>query len=69
MRSKDYLGKALWAVWTLAAATPLMGAGRDRYQPKAIDSTPPWAAIMFSVIFLVAVCAPAFKSSNRTHLD
>ena len=41
----------------------------EDYTAPEIDSTPPWPAILFTVVFVVAACAVAFKSSNRTHLD
>jgi hypothetical protein len=46
-------------------------AGSDGYEPilPIPDSPMRWGAVGIGVVFLLIVCAVAFKNAKRTHLD
>jgi hypothetical protein len=67
MRAIRLFGKAAFGVLGLLRLAPAIG--EDGYQPPSIESTPPYIAIVFSLVFLIAICAAGFKRSRRTHLD
>ena len=54
----------------LVLASPLLAQRRQEPSgPPEIDYRPPWLAMLYAVVFIVAVAAVAFKHSKRTHLD
>jgi hypothetical protein len=57
------------AVLVLLVAFPaLAGDGFEGKAPQ-LEPSPPWVAIVYSVVGLAGVAVVAFKNAKRTHLD
>jgi len=59
---------------TVGLSLPALLAGlaigaEDKYEAPAKEPTKPYTAILYAIVFLIAVLVVAFKSSKRTHLD
>jgi hypothetical protein len=42
---------------------------QDKYTQPALEHKPSWAAVIYTVVALIAICVVAFKHARRTHLD
>lgn len=51
------------------AAAVLPSVARAQDEAPEIESSVPWLPLLFTVLATAAICAVAFKSSRRTHLD
>ena len=73
------ISEAIRKLWWVGAAVALAAGPAfadskaynmvDGFKIFETDSRPPWLAMVFSLVFLGAVCAAAFKNAKRTHLD
>ena len=50
-------------------AMPALLFGSDGYEPAPIEMIANWMAILYSVVFVAAICVVTFKNAKRTHLD
>ena len=67
MRTAATISAAVLAtVWAARA----FGAS-DGYTPAVNQEAMPvnWYAVIYAVVFVIAVCVVCFKNSKRTHLD
>jgi len=55
------------------AAVLLLAPGlahcQDVYKAPAKYEAVPWAAVAYTLVFLIGIAAVAFKNARRTHLD
>ena len=47
----------------------LPASGEDPYEGPQLESSAPWLAIMYAVVFAAGICVVGFKNAGRTHLD
>jgi len=61
--------KLFWTgLVSLICLSPALAASRSQGPPE-IEWSPPWVAILYTIVFLVGICVVAFKNAKRTHLD
>ncbi|MFB3893459.1 MAG: hypothetical protein ACE15C_15705 [Phycisphaerae bacterium] len=60
-----------WAAVLAAMAPGKAWGASDGYFPMANPDALPvnWFAVLYAIVFVLAICAVSFKNSKRTHLD
>ncbi|MFW6061604.1 MAG: hypothetical protein ACOC93_02230 [Planctomycetota bacterium] len=67
MNTKLRISQFLIAAWVLASSA-IAALGQEGEAPE-MEGSPPWYAILFTVIGVAVFSLVVFKKSGRTHLD